>query len=156
MRHCSIPGFGDLNLSHLVMDYNGTLAVDGRLIDGIAERFEVLAKDLALHVITADTFGKVKGEMGHMDVTVHVLSQDSQDKAKQAYIHQLGADTTVAVGNGRNDSLMLQDAALGFGLILGEGASSATLMAADAVFTSVLDALDALIHPLRLTATLRS
>jgi soluble P-type ATPase len=60
------------------------------------------------------------------------------------------------VGNGRNDRLMLEAAALGLAVILGEGASSATLAAADAVCLSIADALDLLIHPLRLTATLRS
>jgi soluble P-type ATPase len=50
---------------------------------------------------------------------------------------------------------MLKEAALGIGVIQAEGAAVEAILAADLVTTSVLDALDLLIHPLRLTATLR-
>ena len=33
-----IPGFGALRLEHLVLDYNGTLALDGRLLRGVGPR----------------------------------------------------------------------------------------------------------------------
>ena len=33
----TIPGFGALELQHLVLDYNGTLAVDGKLIRGLRD-----------------------------------------------------------------------------------------------------------------------
>ncbi len=151
-----IPGYGELHLSHMVMDYNGTLAVDGVLLPGVAERLDRLGGQLTLHVVTADTFGQVKNAMKDLCVKVEILPPDNQDRAKRDYIRSLGAAQTVAVGNGRNDRLMLEDAGLGIGLILGEGAFSGTLAAADVVFTSVTDALDLLLHPLRLTATLRS
>jgi soluble P-type ATPase len=63
---------------------------------------------------------------------------------------------TVAVGNGRNDRLMLQESALGIAVILNEGAAMQTLLCADVVCTDIVAALQLLIHPLRLTATLRS
>jgi len=156
MLSIAIPGFGELSLAHMVMDYNGTLAVDGRLLPGVQERLITLGQHLELHVVTADTFGRVKQAFEQVDVTIEVLSEAHQDQAKQAYVRALGASATVALGNGRNDRLMLDEAALGIGLILGEGAAGAALMAADAVFTSITEALDVLVHPLRLTATLRS
>lgn len=152
----AIPGYGELHLAHLVMDYNGTLAVDGRLLPGVKERLEGLGRRLALHVVTADTFGKVKAELAGLDATVQILPRDRQDEAKREYVRQLGANVTVAVGNGRNDCLMLQEAALGVAVILGEGASAKSLAAADVVCLSIADALDLLQHPLRLTATLRT
>jgi soluble P-type ATPase len=51
---------------------------------------------------------------------------------------------------------MLKEAVLGIAVVLGEGAFGQTLLAADVVCTSILDALALLEHPLRLTATLRS
>ena len=57
MLQIDIPGLGSLQLKHMICDYNGTLAVDGRLIDGVAERLEVLGCKLAMHVVTGDTFG---------------------------------------------------------------------------------------------------
>ena len=38
------PGFGDLHLSHLVCDYNGTLALDGTLLPGVADALRDLAR----------------------------------------------------------------------------------------------------------------
>ena len=49
----SIPGFGELNLSYLVMDYNGTLAIDGILINGVKEALMTLSERTQLHVLTA-------------------------------------------------------------------------------------------------------
>lgn len=155
MIDITIPGFGELHLAHLVMDYNGTLAVDGQLLPGVEQRLETLGRLLTLHVVTADTFGKVQQAFGGSNVTVHILPKDQQDLAKQAYVNSLGAANTVAFGNGRNDRLMLETAALGVGLVLAEGAASGTLMAADVVCNCITDALDLLMQPLRLTATLR-
>jgi hypothetical protein len=38
-----IPGFRVLQLSHLVLDYNGTLAVNGDLIEGVKSHLSPLA-----------------------------------------------------------------------------------------------------------------
>jgi soluble P-type ATPase len=62
----------------------------------------------------------------------------------------------VSIGNGRNDQLMLKASALGIAVILAEGIAAETLLASDVVCTSIIDALDLLRNPLRLTATLRS
>ena len=42
MISISIPGSGSLNLDHLVLDYNGTLAVDGVLLPGVKETLQSL------------------------------------------------------------------------------------------------------------------
>ena len=60
MIEIEIPGFKKLQLKYLVMDYNGTLAIDGKLIEGVENRLYALADHLEIHVITADTFGLVK------------------------------------------------------------------------------------------------
>lgn len=156
MLEVQIPGFGALKLAYLVMDYNGTLAVDGRLLDGVGQRLTQLSRQIELHVVTADTFGCAQNALASLPCLLHVLSRENQAEAKQNYIRRLGSDLTVAMGNGRNDRLMLADAALGIGLILGEGACASTLAVADVVCTSVQDALDLLCFPMRLTATLRS
>jgi soluble P-type ATPase len=156
MLDIEIPGFGTLQLTCLVMDYNGTLAVDGRLIDGVGPRLVQLSRQLELHVVTADTFGCAQSALGQLPCLLQVLPRDNQAEAKQSYVRRLGTERTAAMGNGRNDRLMLADAALGIGLILGEGANASTLCAADVVCASVHDALDLLLFPKRLTATLRS
>ena len=156
MLKIAIPGYKDLELEYLVLDYNGTLACDGELIQGVKESLDVLAQSVEIHVVTADTFGKVRSRMENSPVTIVVLPVEGQDIGKLTYVEQLGADRTACIGNGRNDRLMLKRAALGIAVIQAEGAASETLLAADVVCPDVLSALDLLSNPLRLTATLRS
>lgn len=156
MIDISIPGFKHLRLAYLVLDYNGTLAVDGCLIPGVKSRLQKLGEDLGVHIITADTFGQVRAAVADLTCTVNILSTQRQAEAKRDYVRQLGADRTVCVGNGRNDRLMLQEAALGITVIQSEGAFGGSITAADVVCAGVPEALDLLQHPLRLTATLRS
>jgi len=156
MLETIIPGHKTLLLSYLVLDYNGTIACDGRLINGVRERLEELSKSLSIHILTADTFGSVQKEMTGIPCEVVVIGKENQTQAKADYVRQLGLQKTVTVGNGRNDALMLKKAVLGIAVIQEEGATVETLMAADIVTRSILDALDLLLHALRLTATLRS
>jgi len=156
MVDCPIPGFKNLFLSHLVLDFNGTLACDGRLLEGIKERLEMLSKHLAIHLLTADTFGTVKDQVAAIPAKVMVIPRDQEAKAKADYVRQLGCAQTAAIGNGRNDRLMLREAALGIAVVQREGAAVEALMAADVVAPDILAALDLLLKPNRLTATLRS
>lgn len=156
MVEIDIPDFGSLRLRHLVLDFNGTLARDGRLLIGVRERLAALSKELTIHVLTADTFGQARVELAGVPCELSILPKDGQDVGKREYVTGLGADATVAVGNGRNDRLMLEVAALGIAVMLEEGAAVAAVTAADVVCGRIGDALDLLRHPLRLVATLRS
>jgi soluble P-type ATPase len=156
MIEVAIPGYKTLQFKHLVLDYNGTLAVDGELLPGVKEALKGLAEELQIHILTADTFGKVRSRVEGVPCELSILPVDNQDKGKLDYVKGLGAGYTVCIGNGRNDRLMLKEAALGIAVILEEGAAVETLGSADIVCTHILSALELLTHPLRLTATLRS
>jgi len=156
MIRIEIPGTAALTLSHLVLDYNGTLAVNGILVEGVLERLDVLAQQLRVHVITADTYGTVAEQIAGKSIALHVIGADAQDNQKLAFVESLGADSCVAIGNGRNDAKMLSAAALGFCVLQAEGCCTPTLMASDACFLPIIDALDVLRMPNRLVATLRN
>jgi len=156
MIEIPVPGFKTLRIEHLVLDYNGTLARDGRLIDGVRERLLGLSRSLELHVLTADTHGTVAREIAEIPCEVTVIPSQNEAEAKSRFVSKLGCDNTACIGNGRNDRLMLSHAALGISVIQAEGCAREALLAADVVTTSILDALDLIIHPLRLMATLRS
>lgn len=156
MLEMSIPGYRDLTLLHLVLDFNGTLACDGKLIDGVRERVRALRESLHIHVLTADTFGRVGSEIAGMDCILSIIPRAKEAEAKLQYIRDLGAEHTAAVGNGRNDRLMLKEAALGIAVIQCEGGSTEALLSSDLVTLSILDALDLFLNPLRLMATLRT
>ena len=151
-----VPGYRTLRLQHLVMDYNGTLAQDGHLLEGILSRLDSLADRLNLHVITADTFGLAQEELAGVRCDLVILPSDEQADAKLAYIRDLSPDGVAAIGNGRNDWLMLRGAALGIAVVQEEGAAFEALSAADVVMPDILSALDMLLFPKRLIATLRA
>ena len=156
MLELDIPGFGKLNIKHLVCDYNGTLAVNGRLLPGVREGFNTVARQVAIHVITADTFGLAREALEGVDCTLGILPPGDQAVAKQRFVQQLGADQTIALGNGRNDRLMLETAAIGIAVLLDEGAACQTITHADILVPGILPALAFFTEPRRLIATLRS
>ncbi|OFZ97802.1 MAG: ATPase P [Betaproteobacteria bacterium RIFCSPLOWO2_02_FULL_62_17] len=151
-----IPGFGSLRVAHLVLDFNGTLAVDGKLLPGVKSRLTRLASDLRIHIITADTFGRARAALSGAPWTLTVLESGSQDRAKAAYVRRLGPARCACIGNGRNDRLMLRKATLGIAIVQAEGAATASILDADIVVNDVRDALDLLLEPARLIATLRA
>jgi soluble P-type ATPase len=152
----AIPGFGALELRHLVLDYNGTLAVDGELLPGVRHALAALVDEIEIHVITADTFGLAGVELAGLAVNLTIIPEAGQAEAKLAHIERLGTSSVFAIGNGRNDRKMLAAAAVGVAIVQAEGASAETIAEADIVAPSVVDALELLRYPKRLIATLRS
>lgn len=155
MIQLEIPGFRALALEHLVLDFNGTLALDGRLLDGIVPRLEALTKDLALHVVTGDSHGSAMTQLQGLPLKLTMLTPEHQAEAKQAYVQGLGPDRTVSIGNGRNDRLMLAASVLGIAVTGAEGTAIEALTAAHLFVPGIQDALDLLRFPRRLLATLR-
>lgn len=155
MIRLEIPGFGLVELEHLVTDFTGTLSEDGRLCEGVRERLDRLAGDVAVHVLTADTFGRAMAELDGIACTVHILEGEGHDVQKEKYVNALGRDKVFALGNGKNDRLMLDAAGVGVAVCLREGVAADAARAADVLVASASDALDLLLHPKRLTATLR-
>lgn len=156
MIDLDIPGLGDFAIKYLVVDYNGTLAQDGNLLPGVREVLGMLAPQLEIHVITADTFGLAAQHLSDLPVTLTILPDGHQAEAKLDYVKSLGADSVIAIGNGRNDRKMLEAAAIGIFTLQKEGGSLRALSRADVVTTNILDALELLRYPKRLIATLRS
>ncbi len=156
MNAVDIPDFGAYEIDHLVCDFNGTLAVDGVLLPGVAEALSALARTVEVHVVTADTFGTAQRALEGVDCRIHLLRRDDQRHAKLAYLFVLGPQRSICIGNGRNDVDMLRAAAVGIAVINAEGAAGETVAAADIVCNSIGDALALLHEPKRLLATLRA
>jgi soluble P-type ATPase len=156
MIEIAIPGYDEISLDHVVLDYNGTLATDGLLAADTQTLLNKVAEHVELHVVTADTFGKVKSGMERIPCKLTVLTEQDQALAKKRYLQSIGSDHAAAIGNGRNDRLMVKEAALGIAVVGVEGSAIETLLACDVVCKSAQDALELLLNPKRLVATLRS
>jgi soluble P-type ATPase len=75
---------------------------------------------------------------------------------KRQHVQQLGCETTVCVGNGRNNRLMLEGSGLSIAVVQAEGTALQAVLAATVLSPNILAALDLRTHPLQLVATLRS
>ena len=152
-----IPGTGRRELDGVVCDMNGTLTRDGTLENDVAGALRALATELAIYVITADTFGSAQNTFAGLPVElVRMETGRPGAEIKCDFIKRLGPDRHAALGNGRNDHLMLAEAALGICVIGPEGAHISSLTAADLAVTSPLQALELLLNPKRLVASLRN
>lgn len=150
-----IPGSQALHIRHLIFDFNGTLACNGKLIEGVEERLNTLSDKYNIHIITADTFGSVQEQVENICCELLVIPGKNQERAKAEFIKALTPSTCISYGNGANDRIMLEDAALGIAIMGHEGVATKTLLVSDIVINDINDALDLLIYPDRLKATLR-
>jgi len=155
MIELNIPGRGLVSLEYLVSDVNGTLAVDGQLIEGIPRLLTALRDRLEIHLLTADTHGRQKLIDAQLNLQAVRLQPGDESQQKAAYVQQLGAAQVVALGQGANDAGMLRAAAIGICVSSAEGVSIEALQAADVLAPDIFHALELLEKPLRLVATLR-
>jgi len=155
MIEINIPGRGSLQLEDLVCDVNGTLAVDGQLPEGVPRLLRGLRDRLGVHLLTTDTYGRqylIDQQLGFQAVKVQPGDEAEQ---KAAYVHNLGAEKVIAIGQGANDAAMLSEARLGICVLSREGTALATLLAADIVVADIFAALELIEKPMRIVATLR-
>jgi len=155
MIEFKVPGRGDYQLEHLVMDVNGTLAMDGKLMDGVAAKVTTLQNHLTIHLLTADTHGKQAVIDRQLVLTAVRIMPGGESTQKAEYVRRLGSNQVAAIGQGANDAEMLASARLGICVMSVEGVAKDTLLAADLIAPDILSALELFEKPLRIVASLR-
>ena len=158
MISIDIPGREHpLEIEALVLDYNGTIAKDGALIEGIPKRLIKLAEAVEVYVLTADTYGTVRGQCEPLGVTVRTFPHAGAGVCKEALVLELRRNAKVcAVGNGFNDVQMMDAADFAVAVLDAEGMYAGLLPHADVLVRSAGEALDLFLKPDRLRATLRN
>jgi len=155
MIEIKVPGRGTYRLKHLVLDVNGTIAVDGQLVEGVAGRLAELRRSIEVHMLTADTRGRQQTIDAQLGIEATRITPEDETAQKASFVRELGGESVCAIGNGANDAEMLREAKLGIAVLGKEELAVETLNAADVVAPHVNAALDLLLNPLRLVATLR-
>jgi len=155
MIRFNIPGLGDYNLEHLVMDVNGTLAVDGQLMDGVAEKIASLSSKLTIHLLTADTHGRQAAIDQQLGLTAVRITPGGEASQKAEYVRRLGGEKVAAIGQGANDAEMLAAVRLGICVMSMEGVAKETMLASDLIAPDILTALELFEKPQRIVASLR-
>ena len=151
-----IPGRETLEIKNIVFDYNGTIAIDGKLISDVSKNINELSSSFNFYVITADTYGTVKKELENTNCKVITIPALTQDISKLDFVKELGLNTCLSVGNGRNDKLMLKETILGIAILQDEGLCTETLLNSDILVKSIFDVFAFLKDSNRLIATLRN
>lgn len=155
MIELNIPGRGSLRLEHLVCDLNGTLAIDGHLLEGIPRILKNLSDRLMIHILTANTRKNIDTIELQLGLTVQTIPRGEETQRKAVYVRELGADAVIAIGQGANDAVMLKEAAVGICVLSQEGTSVAAVQAADLLVPGIYCAFELIEKPLRLVASLR-
>ena len=78
MLEVDIPGFGNTKLENLILDYSGTLSVDGVLIKGVKDHLDKLCDKLEIHILTADTHGKVESQVRNINCKLNIISGETR------------------------------------------------------------------------------
>lgn len=158
MISIDIPGREHpLEIEALILDYNGTIAKDGALIEGIPERLIKLTDAVEVYVLTADTYGTVRGQCEPLGVTVRTFPHAGAGACKEEIVLELRRNAKVcAVGNGFNDVQMMDAADFAVAVLDAEGMFAGLLPHADVLVGSAVEALDLFLKPDRLRATLRN
>lgn len=150
-----IPGYKELNLTTLLLDYNGTIALDGHIGSEVRERLRKLAEEFEIYILTADTHKTARKECEGLCVTVHTFPVGNAAEYKSEFVEKIGGERCVCMGNGRNDMKMFQKAALSIAVMDKEGMYAGLLKEADLCVNSIENGLDLLTYPKRLIADLR-
>ena len=137
MMKTQIPGWGELEIKNLILDFNGTIAKDGKVLEGVKE-----------------LLGKIH-EAGIVPVHVKIFGSDTVARDKRCLCQELGCRNTASIGNGRNDIQVFPASVLSIAVIGNEGAFTKSAMLADVLVNDVCQALELLLSPNRLIATLR-
>lgn len=146
-----IPGVGAYTIKHIIFDYNGTIAMDGQLLN-VHSQIENLSKLYTIYVLTGDTFGDVNTafNLEHVSLMITKTADDKLDA-----ITSLDAQTCIAIGNGSIDHKMLKAAAIGIAIIGDEGCSTKAILNADILVKDINDVFSLINHPTKLIATLK-
>jgi len=108
--------------------------------------------------VTADSCGTAERELAGIAIP-YKLRTARHDIEKADYVSQFDLQCVAAFGNGNNDRLMLKAVKEGGGLAIavdnGEGCAMDAMRNADLFVVGAANAIDLLLDPVRLKATLR-
>lgn len=143
-----------INIENIILDLNGTLAVNGQVSEK-AKKLVVKLKQLGykLILISGDIRGNAKTVAEELDLGLY-LGANSSEKAKQ--MKRFDKEKTAAIGNARIDIGTFENAKISIATLQSEGIHSGILNYVDLIVPSIEDALNLFIDVKSLEATLRT
>lgn len=151
-----IPGRGEIEIENVVLDYNGTIAVNGKIAKEVKELIQKLKEYVNVYVLTSDTYGTAEDECTDLGIEVITFPNENSGLHKKEIVKKLNGKRTLCVGNGYNDVPMFKEAILTIAVIEGEGASGKLLLNSDIVTRSIVDAIGIVLDENKVKAILRN
>jgi len=148
------PGLNPLEIEFVLLDFDGTLAMNRRVHLNAKDKINLLSKRTHIYVLTTQRKELIEERLRRVKAEIIYLAEGDCSRRKLDLLHQLGPTRCAAIGNGVDDAGMIQEASIGICVIGKEGSSGEAVKNADLVFVDILDALDFLLKPLRQKATL--
>ncbi len=162
------PGLNPLEIEYILLDFDGTLAIDRRVHPKAKDKINLLSKRTHIYIFVnppTPPFNKggeggilakelIEERLRKVKAEIIYLAEGDSSRRKLNLLRELGPTRCAAIGNGMDDAAIMQEAGIGICVIGREGTSGGAVKNADLVFTDILDALDFLLKPLRQRATL--
>jgi soluble P-type ATPase len=148
------PGRDPLEIESILLDFDGTLAIDRRVHPKVKDKINLLSKRTNIYVLTTQKKELIEERLRKVKAEIIYLAEGDSSRRKLDLLRQLGPTRCVAIGNGMDDAAIIEEAGIGICVINKEGSSGEAIKNADLVFADILDALDFLLKPLRQKATL--
>ena len=148
------PGQDPLEIESILIDFEGTLASDGRVHPKAKNKINLLSKRVRIFIAAKGEKERVGEALRKVKAEIVYLTEGEASRRKTDLLHEIGPTGAVVIGNGVDDTQVIEEAALGICVIGKEGAWGETIKRADVVVPNILDALDFLLKPLRQKATL--
>jgi soluble P-type ATPase len=148
------PGQNNLEIEFILIDFEGTLAFDRRVHPKAKDKINLLSKRTKIYILVKEKKELVDERLKKVKAEITYLTEGEASQGKLDLLRKLGATRCVAIGNGVDDALMMDEAGFGICILGKEGTFPEAMNKADAVFLDILDALDFLLKPLRQKATL--
>ncbi len=148
------PGREPLQIEFILVDFEGTLAADRRVHPKAKDKINLLSKRTKIYILTKGEREEMETILRKVKAEIVYLKEGQSSQQKLEWLRQSESGRTIAIGNGLDDVSLLEEAGLGICVIGKEGAAGEAVRKADVVVTSILDALDFLLKPLRQKATL--
>lgn len=155
MININVPGRCTYNIENIIFDYNGTIAVNGKISEATREKISLLCDMADVYVLTADTYGSAAKECEGLNLTLKTFPKDNAADYKLKIVEELGKDKTICFGNGYNDLKMFEAASISVAVLEKEGMCGALLREATILVKSIDDGINLLLNTNALIATLR-
>jgi len=155
MIKIDIIGRKKIEIDAIICDFNGTIANNGEVDQGIKNILNKLSRDVEIYVLTADTYGNVRKKLADYPVIIKVFNGKSALESKKEIVEEIGPSRCICIGNGFNDFGMLDIAEVSIVIMGKEGFYLPLLSVADIGFKSSIDALEAIYNVKPIVATLR-